>query len=53
MSDSDSIYRCSICGLHYVQEKDAMACQAYCSEYQACNLQLAARSVEAGQEKEI
>ena len=48
MAVKDSIgYQCSICKLHYTDEKLADECHAWCSTHQSCNFAIAEQSVEA------
>lgn len=39
MSDQE-VYQCTECGLHYEEEKIARQCEAWCSEYKSCNLDI-------------
>ncbi|OGL40207.1 hypothetical protein A3J32_01765 [Candidatus Saccharibacteria bacterium RIFCSPLOWO2_02_FULL_46_7] len=40
------VYRCPICGLHYYTQRLAKDCEAYCSEHNACSVELMRHSVE-------
>lgn len=40
------VYECPECGLHYKQEVDARSCQAWCSQYKSCSLEITKNSEE-------
>jgi hypothetical protein len=41
------VFTCDVCGLHYVNVKDAEECTKWCSSHNTCNLDIATRSIEA------
>ena len=41
----NTIYVCNVCNFAYRQEKDAKACEEWCSRYQSCNTKITARSI--------
>ncbi|MCL5016916.1 MAG: hypothetical protein M1441_02110 [Candidatus Parvarchaeota archaeon] len=43
-------YKCEICLLHYRDEVDAKACEDWDRAHEACNLEIARRSLEASKE---
>lgn len=45
----NKLYQCPECGLHYRDAATANQCQAWCSKYKSCNLDIAKSSVEAQQ----
>ncbi len=47
MSELTKLYQCPGCGLHYHDDATAKACQAFCSQQQACSLEIAKHSVES------
>ncbi len=42
----NKLYRCPECGLHYQNQKIAKQCEAFCKEYNACNLEITQFSIE-------
>jgi len=45
------VYQCPECGLHYEDGKTANKCEAWCSKYKSCNLEIIKDSVESSQQK--
>ncbi len=45
--DKNSIFECPECGLHYNKKAMSESCEAWCSKYKSCNLDIAQQSVEA------
>lgn len=48
---SNTVFRCSICGLHYEKKTLADECYAWCSTHRSCNLNTARQSLEARSKK--
>ena len=46
-------YQCPICGLHYVNKKDARECENWCRRHQSCNLNIVRRSLETSPPKDL
>ncbi len=40
LSDSDKLFTCPACGLHYRDARVAKQCQAWCEEHHSCNLDI-------------
>ena len=40
------LYQCSICKLHYQDQKDANSCYQWCKDHNSCNLKLTKKAVE-------
>ena len=39
-------FKCSVCGLHYVDNETAEKCYAYCSAQNACSIEITKESLE-------
>jgi hypothetical protein len=48
----NKLYKCPECGLHYADKATAEQCQAWCSQYNSCNLDITKQSVEAQASKQ-
>lgn len=40
------LYQCPECGLHYMDEKTAKMCEAWCTKHESCNLEITKFAVE-------
>lgn len=40
------LYQCEECGFNYENREWAEKCQAWCKEYQSCNLEITSHAVE-------
>lgn len=45
---SEKTFRCPECGMHYRDRKIAKRCEDFCRSHQACSLEIAKLSIEAG-----
>ncbi|KKU19921.1 MAG: hypothetical protein UX30_C0006G0051 [Candidatus Saccharibacteria bacterium GW2011_GWA2_46_10] len=43
---SKKLYRCPECGLHYENRALAAACEEFCSQHHACNMEIAKQAIE-------
>jgi hypothetical protein len=46
MNDNSTLYQCPVCGLHYKEEETAKDCEAFCSQHNACSLEIIQHSIE-------
>ncbi len=46
MSESQKAYECTACGLHYTDQADAEACNTFCTQHNACSLEITKHAVE-------
>lgn len=46
-TDSQTLYKCTECGLHYKEEATAQQCEAWCKDTKSCNLDITKHSVES------
>lgn len=46
MNQPNPSFECSECGLHYSDKTVAEACEKFCSQHQACNMEITQQSVE-------
>lgn len=51
--ESDTLYFCSACGLHYDNEAVANECKTWCDDHMSCNLDITRKSVEAQKAAEL
>jgi len=47
MKAKPKLYQCPECGLHYTSKAVAKKCEAWCSKYKSCNLEITKLSEEA------
>jgi hypothetical protein len=40
------VFQCPECGLHYRDQATAQACEAFCSQHKACNIDIAKSAIE-------
>ena len=45
-------YECPVCGLHYYDEEIVKKCEAFCTEFKSCNIELIKHSVESQKQRE-
>lgn len=48
-NNSNNLFSCSVCKLHYQNKPDMEKCFAWCSKYDSCNLEITANSEERKQ----
>lgn len=41
-----ALYKCPVCGLHYVDKQVALRCEDYCNKNQGCSLDITLLSEE-------
>ena len=46
-----TLHKCEECGLKYESKEIAEKCQAWCSEYKSCNLDIIKNAVKDSEEK--
>lgn len=45
-SQKQKLYKCPECGLEYEDKQWADKCQAWCSQYKSCNLEIIKHAIE-------
>jgi hypothetical protein len=53
MKAKPKLYQCPECGLHYRDIAATKKCQAWCTKYKSCNLEIAKLSGEAKAHKRL
>lgn len=49
--EANNVYQCPECGLHYQDQAVAKKCEAWCGQYQSCNLEITQLSLEVQEAK--
>lgn len=45
--ESEKLYQCSECGLHYTEKEWNNKCELWCGEHKSCNLEITSYAVES------
>jgi len=43
--NAKQVYLCEVCGLGYVDEESAKACQDYCARHGACSIEITRKAI--------